>query len=82
MQKTFTITATMNEEWISPFLSMLNRMEKNGVIGHSEYISFYADGDGDFRPSFKTEEPFNPCIPFIDKPITKTIIYDVENVKK
>ena len=28
-------------------------METNGIIGHSELLGFYSDGDGSFRPKFK-----------------------------
>ena len=30
-------------------------MEFCGKIGHSSLIGFYSDGDGDFRPEFKTD---------------------------
>ena len=42
----------MEERWIPSFCAMLNRMQRNGEIGHSEYVGIYADGDGDFRPNF------------------------------
>lgn len=29
-------------------------MEANGQAGHSEWMSFYADGDGNFRPKITT----------------------------
>ena len=60
MEKTFTIECTMEERWIPEFLTMLNTMECFGKIGHSGLIGFYADGDGDFRPIFETNEFYNP----------------------
>lgn len=33
-------------------------MERNGKIGHSSMIAFFADGDGDFRPTFDFNIPF------------------------
>ncbi len=52
-RKTFTIAVDMEERWINQFCSFLKRMEYDGVIGHSEKIAFYADGDGDFHPKFE-----------------------------
>lgn len=54
--KTFTITCNMNERWIPHFLSMLKYMQQLGDLGGSRKISFYADGDGDFRPKFEWDE--------------------------
>lgn len=34
-------------------------MEYNGNVGHSEIVGFYSDGDGDFRPKFKFNIPFD-----------------------
>lgn len=59
-ERTFAIKCTMNERWIPEFLAMLNTMEHFGKIGHSGLIGFYADGDGDFRPIFETDEFYNP----------------------
>lgn len=58
MDKTFTITCTMNERWIDTFLSMLKYMEVCGNIGHSALIGFYSDGDGDFHPKFESDIEF------------------------
>lgn len=52
---TFNITVTMPKRWVSYFCSFLKRMQTDGKIGHSELIGFYADGDGDFRPTFEFE---------------------------
>ena len=59
MEKTFTVTCTMEERWIDTFMSMLNKMESDGKLGHSEIIGFYSDGDGDFRPEFKSDIDWN-----------------------
>ena len=55
---TFTITATMDKRWMNTFCSMLKYMEHCGDIGHSSSITFYSDGDGDFRPKFNIDCPF------------------------
>lgn len=49
---TFTITCTMRSRWVPVFLGMLKEMQKLGGWGSSRYVTIYADGDGDFRPSF------------------------------
>ena len=51
----FTIKATMDERWVNDFCSMLNWMQSCGNLGHSSVVAFYSDGDGDFRPEFKTD---------------------------
>ena len=56
---TFSITVTMNDRWVDDFCSMLKWMEFCGNIGHSSFVGFYADGDGDFRPKFQIGVPFN-----------------------
>lgn len=53
MKKTFTIVCEMEARWIPYFLGMLERMQRNGNIGHSEEVGIYSDGDADFRPKFK-----------------------------
>ena len=50
--KRFTIDCEMSERWVNDFCSFLRQLERNGNIGHSSLIGFYADGDGDFRPKF------------------------------
>lgn len=52
----FTIDVEMQERWVPYFLSLLHKMQSDGNIGHSEMLGFYADGDGDFRPRFKTDD--------------------------
>lgn len=49
---TFNIEVTMNKRWVNDFCSMLKWMESCGQVGHSSFVGFYADGDGDFRPEF------------------------------
>lgn len=51
--RTFTVECTMEERWVPEFYAFLNRMQQDGVLGHSELLGFYSDGDGDFRPKFK-----------------------------
>lgn len=58
MNVTFNIEATMEERWVNQFCSMLKHMEKNGIIGSSEIVGVYSDGDGDFRPKFKVDREF------------------------
>lgn len=58
MEKTFNIKVTMEERWVNSFCSMLEKMAKNGRIGHSSLIGFYADGDGDFRPEFEIDTEY------------------------
>lgn len=49
---TFTITCTMKDRWVPHFLGMLQYMEQLGGLGGSRKVTFYSDGDGDFRPKF------------------------------
>lgn len=51
--ETFTIRCTMQKEHILNFLSVLNRMEHDGEIRHSEIVGMFCDGDGTFRPKFE-----------------------------
>lgn len=55
-QMTCTITCKMNREWMERFLKLLDVMQEDGEIGHSETLSFFADGDGTFRPWFAVRE--------------------------
>jgi hypothetical protein len=61
----FVIKCKMKERWVPYFLAMLKRMQSNGNAGHTAILAFYDDGDGDFRPEFKS----NIDYPY---PITKT----------
>jgi hypothetical protein len=62
--KKFTIEVEMKERWIPHFLGMLKYMQQLGGLGGSRTVSFYADGDGDFRPKFKWDE----SLPEVAKP--------------
>ena len=53
---TCTITCKMTREWMERFLKLLDVMQEDGEIGHSETLSFFADGDGTFRPHFEVSE--------------------------
>lgn len=53
---TCTITCKMTREWMERFLKLLDVMQADGEIGHSETLSFFADGDGTFRPHFGVSE--------------------------
>ena len=79
MEKTFNITCKMKERWIASFIKMLNEMERNGSIGHSECVGLYADGDGDFRPKFeydKTLSTIGDKPKIIKNPSGQMTIYD------
>ncbi len=58
MNMKFTIECEMNERWVPHFLSMLLHMEHLGIIGGSREVGIYSDGDGDFRPKFRTNIDF------------------------
>ena len=64
--KKFTIEVEMPERWIPHFMSMLKYMEQLGNIGSSRKVTFYADGDGDFRPKFKSEVEYETVEPVSD----------------
>lgn len=49
----FKIECEMEPECVVAFYGLLNRMERNGIVGHSEDITFFDDGDGEFRPKFR-----------------------------
>jgi len=49
----FTIEVEMKDRWVPQFLGMLRYMQRLGAMGGSRTISFYSDGDGDFRPKFE-----------------------------
>ena len=52
---TFNVECTMNKRWARQFIGMLKRMQELGGVGSSREVKFFADGDGDFRPTFKIE---------------------------
>lgn len=61
----FIIKVKMKNRWIPHFLSMLKYMEQLGNIGGSRMVSFFSDGDGDFRPKFE----WDSSLPSDAKPI-------------
>jgi len=69
-----TIEVDMKDRWVPVFLSMLRKMEYLGNIGASRKISFYSDGDGDFRPKFSWDE--NLPVNDIDWDIDNDILID------
>jgi len=52
----FTITVDMPDRWVPQFLGMLKYMQVLGSVGGSRMVSFFSDGDGDFRPKFEWDE--------------------------
>lgn len=62
----FTIEVEMEDRWIPHFMSMLDYMEYCGKVGMSRNVGIYADGDGDFRPKFKTDIKWEKQKPKID----------------
>lgn len=52
----FTIHCTMKRKWASQLIGMLHHMQHLGSIGSTRLITFYSDGDGDFRPKFECED--------------------------
>lgn len=80
---TFNVQCTMDERWVDAFCSMLNQMELWGRLGHSNVVGFYADGDGDFRPTFTTDQPYtkrgDTWMKFLredQKPPMPEVVYD------
>ena len=46
----------MKDRWVPHFLGMLQYMEQLGGLGGSRKVTFYSDGDGDFRPKFSVDD--------------------------
>jgi hypothetical protein len=59
----FTIKVTMKKRWVPHFLGMLDYMQRLGGVGASRKLSFYSDGDGDFRPKFE----FHDSLPVLEQ---------------
>ena len=55
-ETTFTIKCDMEQRWVPYFLGMLQYMEQLGGLGGSRKVTFYSDGDGDFRPKFSVDD--------------------------
>lgn len=49
---TFRIQCSMKRRWAKQFWGMLKYMQQLGSMGSSRKVTFFADGDGDFRPTF------------------------------
>jgi hypothetical protein len=60
----FNVECEMPDRWVPHFLAMLKYMETLGGLGGSRKVCLYADGDGDFRPTFK----WDPSLPSDAKP--------------
>lgn len=60
----FTIECEIKDRWVPHFLAMLKYMQQLGKLGSSREVTFYSDGDGDFRPEFK----WDPSLPEIANP--------------
>lgn len=52
----FKIECEMQDRWVPHFLAMLKYMQQLGGLGGSRKVTFYADGDGDFRPKFSWDK--------------------------
>lgn len=63
----FVITVEMPERWIPHFRGMLEYMEELGQVGMSREVTFFADGDGDFRTKFEFPEGLPEASPPIDE---------------
>lgn len=74
MEKKIVVEATMEERWVPYFLSMLKHMETLGEMGSNAIVGIYSDGDGDFRPKFKTDTEFELQKPTDDN--GRRAIYD------
>jgi hypothetical protein len=53
---TFNLICSMKDRWVPHFLAALKYMQRLGGIGSSRMVSFFADGDGDFRPRFTWDD--------------------------
>ena len=73
----FNIECEIPERWVDYFCSFLKHLERNGNIGHSALVGFYADGDGDFRPKFNILTQYEKAIIKKANKIPE-VIYDAE----
>lgn len=55
-ETTIKIEVTMRTRWVPHFVGMLKTMQRLGSLGSSRLVGIYADGDGDFRPTFTFSE--------------------------
>lgn len=80
------ITYRMDKRWLPHFIEMLKTMQSFGNAGHSGYVAFYSDGDGDFHPTFnfylgntpveKLPEPLEEPAPKKKCGSIEAIVYD------
>lgn len=56
----FQITCRVQTRWVPHFLGMLKEMQRLGSIGSSRNVTFFADGDGDYRPKFSWPDQLPP----------------------
>lgn len=70
----FTIECEIPERWVNDFCTMLMTMQSFGRAGRSDVVGIYADGDGDFRPTFNINTPFEETAPL--NYYTPKCIYD------
>jgi hypothetical protein len=47
------IEADIPDRWAPYFCAMLRDMEFYGKVGSSRLLTFFSDGDGDYRPKFE-----------------------------
>ena len=59
-QVTVDIKATMSEEDMANFLSMLDTIQNLGAIGSSRTIELWVDGDGTSSPIFEYKSDIEP----------------------
>ena len=66
LEQEFTIKCKMRKRWVPHFYAMLKQMERYGSLGCSRTLSFYSDGDGDFRPKFEFDVEVEEADPIRD----------------
>jgi hypothetical protein len=78
--ETICITATMNRRWMPQFVALLKTMQQYGELGHSDNLTFFADGDGDFKPKFeiKSKEEIEKVEPIVQVLTTKCAYFDAD----
>lgn len=72
----FTIKASMSERWVPHFLGLLREMQTLGNVGSSRTVGFYADGDGDYRPTFEWDTDAEPAPATTTKPMQTDSFWD------
>lgn len=54
---TLNVSIKLPKHFAPELIAMLERIDHNGRIGHSEWVAIYSDGDGAFRPQIKITGP-------------------------